>query len=344
MIYFNKNRFFKAHKWWDSHIVLMMGVIYATLSRNGSLPGLVTFLEIVVLFLVSSIGIAAFGQMFNDLYDRVQDGRTGAPNMMLGKKPPKIIIMFLSVLLIAWVPWIWLPHQKVIWSILCLEYLLFILYSQPPIRLKSRGIFGAMADSTYAYVNSNMVAALLFSSLSKGYLPSLYLVLLVAWTFTMGLRQILFHQLIDANRDLSEGINTFVVRYGALNTFRFLIFVLIPGEFLLFLSFLIYLGISAFYIPILFIIFTVYIYFRERKQWIWNTKNPIHLPSITMATLFTDRVMDHFMMGWFPMLMLAPLCLRQPWYLVVAALHYFIFENGPKRVIRYDILPRLARR
>jgi len=335
-----KNRFFKAHKWWDSHIVLMMGVIYATLSCKESLPGLGAFLGTVGLFLFSSIGIAAFGQMFNDLHDRVQDGRTGASNMMLGKKPLKIIMMFLSVLLVAWVPWIWLPHVNAIWWILVAEYLLFILYSQPPIRLKSRGILGAFVDSSYAYVNSTVVGSLLFSSMTDGNLPGLYLSLLIAWTFTMGFRQILLHQLVDANRDLADGIQTFVVKYGACWTFRLLFYIVIPGEFLLFFVFLIFLGIKSLYIPLFFSAFLIYIYLRERKKWIWCTKNPLRLPKITLATLFTDQVLDHFMLGWFPMLMLLPLCLRQPWYVVVVALHYFFFENGPKRVVKYDILPR----
>jgi 4-hydroxybenzoate polyprenyltransferase len=343
MFLFLKKPIFKADKWWNCQIALMLGAVYASLTLKDTLPEIGPLIKNIFFFLISSIGIAAFGQMFNDLHDRIQDERTGASNMMLGKKPERIILMFFSVLIMAWFPWIWLPHVNAIWWILLAEYLLFILYSQPPIRLKSRDILGAFVDSSYAYVNSTLVGTLLFSSMTNGNLPVVYLPLLIAWTFTMGFRQILLHQLVDANRDLADGIQTFVVKYGACRTFRLLFYVVIPGEFILFFVFLIFLGMKAFYIPLFFVAFMIYIYFRERKKWIWRTKNLLRLPKITLATLFTDQALDHFMLGWFPMLMLLPLCLRQPWYLVVAALHYFFFENGPKRVINYDILPRLKK-
>ena len=344
MIFFRLKDFLKAHKWWDCQIALMMGVAYSALLEQAALPAMLPLLQTALLFLISSIGIAGFGYLFNDLHDRVQDERSGARNLLAGNSSSIILAKFTLVLVMGLLPWIWLRGSHEIWCVLAFQYFLFFIYSQPPIRLKSRGVFGVMADSTYAYVNSSVVAALLFSGLTQGHLPSLYLSLLIGWTFTMGLRQILFHQLVDANRDLADGISTFVVRYGAFRTFRLLSRVLIPGELLLFSLFLIDLGMSAIYIPLFFAGFTAYIYFRERKKWIWNAKNPFLLPPISLATLFTERVMDHFMMGWFPMLMLAPLCLRQPWYLVVTVIHYFIFENGPKRVINYDILPKLKSR
>jgi len=93
-------------------------------------------------------------------------------------------------------------------------WLAFSAYSLPPLRLKTRGIFGVMADASGAHLFPALVAALL-AFRAQGTAPDLlWLALVALWAGAFGVRGILWHQLSDEEADRIGQVRTFVQRHG----------------------------------------------------------------------------------------------------------------------------------
>ena len=93
-------------------------------------------------------------------------------------------------------------------------WLAFSAYSLPPLRLKTRGLLGVMADASGAHLFPALVAALLVFR-AGGEAPDLaWLVLVAVWAGAFGVRGILWHQLSDEEADRIGNVRTFVQRHG----------------------------------------------------------------------------------------------------------------------------------
>ena len=333
----------RAHRWWDTQIPVMLALVYAVLAKAEPAPAVTTTLGTLALFLVASVGIAGFGHLFNDLFDLKQDVESGASNLVAGRHPLRLAATVILVLLLAWVPWRWLPTTPAVWTLLGLEFTLFILYSLPGVRLKERGLLGPIVDALYSWTITTAVALLVFARLGAVVVPAWASAILAAWAFVLGLRHILTHQIEDAGRDQAAGMTTYVTQHGWLPTFRILQRVLLPAEVLLFLALLLVIGVDAPIVPIGFLLWTGLMIARERDRAVQWPAAAACAPAIHRLFFFNITVLQRFYTLWFPLLTLVVLITRHPAYLLLAMLHLILFENGLAVLFRTD-LPDFRRR
>ena len=207
-------RFLKIHRWWDYQLTIMLALAYQITAGASSVPRLSSWLTALVLFVLACVGIAGFGHLVNDYFDRAADRLSGAPNLVGDRATGSLVAKTFAVFALAWIPWLWLPTDAVILCLLGVEFLLFVMYSMPVVRLKERGLLGPVTDSLYSYTVSTTVATLVFAKLAQFHIPVWFSLLLAVWSFLLGLRQMLAHQILDASRDAHAGVRTFVTING----------------------------------------------------------------------------------------------------------------------------------
>lgn len=316
----------KLHKWWKSHFGTMMTFIYLVLIISPSPPSLSVFLQTLAIFTIASLGIGTFGQLLNDLTDVDQDIRSGAQNLVARKGVTARLILFAVVLVVAILPWWWLPTSPAILTLLAGEFMLFALYSIPPFRLKNRGILGPIDDALYGYVIPNIVAVLVFAQLGGGFPPWLVFVMAL-WAFLFGLDHIVQHQLIDESRDRVDGVKTFVVTGGWDAAFDFLHWIAVPLEALSFVALLVSVGLFAPLIPMFFTIYLVLLLSVWVRLSLWNTIKLTSLPLIDRVHVVSGLVIAKFVWRWLPLLSLAALVSMRSEFLLIVPLHLALFPE-----------------
>ena len=207
----------KLSKWWDNKVPVMMILIYGRLVSSHNPPGVLPVLGTLGLFLVATLGIGTLGHLVNDYFDLEKDERTGARNLFAGCGVSGILARFTVAIFFSTWPWLLLDTPKIVWFLLVAEFVLFLSYSAPPLRLKERGLAGPCADALYAYTIPLLVTWFLFGR-KLGLDPSYgFALAILPWTCFMGLRGILTHQLLDCSRDLQSGTVTLATETGSEN-------------------------------------------------------------------------------------------------------------------------------
>jgi hypothetical protein len=207
------------------------------------------------------------------------------------------------------------------------------MYSMPVIRLKERGLLGPVTDSLYSYTVSTSVATLVFAKLAQLHIPVWFYLLIAAWSFLLGLRQILAHQILDASRDARAGLRTFVTIHGWRLTLVLLDRFIFPAESGLFLSVLCSLAPISASTWVGFMIYVPAVLLVNRTRDIRFAVNPWRLPRIDRSIFFNNTLLFRFYTEWFPLLSLIPLVQRVPSCWAVAVLHLVLFNNGLKSMI-----------
>jgi 4-hydroxybenzoate polyprenyltransferase len=329
-------QFLKIHRWWDYQLTIMLGFIYHITAMASAPPQLLSWLATFALFVLACVGIAGFGHLVNDYFDRETDRLSGAPNLVADQAAWSLISKTIAVLALAWLPWLWLPTDSVILSLLVFEFVLFLMYSMPVVRLKERGLLGPVTDSLYSYTVSTSVAMLVFAKLADFRIPIWFSLLIASWSFLLGLRQIIAHQIQDASRDERTGLQTFVTIHGLRQTLFLLDWFVFPGELT---SFLIILCVLASYSAstcVGFMLYVLVVVLVNRRRSVWFVANPWKLPRISRLMFLNNVVLFRFYTEWFPILGLIPLVRRDPAYLAVAMLHIGLFNNGLKSMIDWS--------
>lgn len=327
----------KTNRWWDYQLPVMLAGVYCSLTFAPNLPTVWMTISTMLIFFVASIGIGGFGHLVNDLFDVDQDLASGAESLIADRQTFKVVRKFIVVILLAWLPWFWLPTNPMILSLLTMEFLLCICYSMPPIRLKDRGAFGLIADSLYSYTISNAVALLVFAKLAYIKLPSWFAGLWIFWSFTVGLRQILGHQIEDLSRDRIAGIRTFVTIHGWNQSVEILEKLLFPVELCSFIVLLLLLSTySQFIAPGLFL-YTVFLILKQNLTGIHPVFRLLRTEFVERLFFINNRLLHRFYTHWMPFLALIPLVIKMPSYLALVILHFVLFQNGPKCLILSEL-------
>lgn len=310
----------------------MLAFIYLVTAFANRPPSFLSLATTLALFVITSVGIASFGQLMNDLTDIQQDVRSGASNIMAARGNAERLLLFGLVLILGIAPWFWLPRSSEIIALLAVEYLLFIFYSAPPVRLKARGLLGAVTDSLYGYVVTNAVAILVFAKRADSDL-SLFALAAAIWMFVFGLGHIIQHQLIDASRDHVDGISTFVVERGWPASLGLLRNVLLPLDYLAFFGLLCVIGSRAPMIPLFFVIHLALIARWWQSKTCWDSLGFNRLSYIDQVNLLSNHGMAHFVWHWLPPLSLITLVQAHPAYLPLVIPHLLLFPK-PLQVLR----------
>ncbi|HEY0680192.1 MAG TPA: UbiA family prenyltransferase [Chitinophagaceae bacterium] len=272
--------------------------------------------------LLTIIGIAGFGYLSNDVGDRDADRKAGKPNIALELNRWQIVSLLIFFVAIALLPWIiYFPMDEISFLLLFTQFILFITYTSPPFRLKEKGFAGVITDALYAHVNPALLAAYTFHLLSgKSYLQfDWFLIALAVWQFFLGIRNILLHQIKDADNDRLSGIRTFVTGRPEVWISRLMRKVVIPLEVLSFIAFLAPVSIEFATMAIAYPLFLLYTGMCLMIQ----KKNIVPVSYRERLYVF----LDDFYTGWIPVLILSGLSVENYRMALLLCVHLFLFKN-----------------
>jgi len=199
-------RVLRAQEWWEYKITRHVGVAFA-FAYHEHLPVWSVLGQTIVL-LLASVCCAGFVSVINDITDREADALAGKPNALIGMSLAfQAAAVLACVVPGAFVGWLMrdCPVALVAYALI---WLVFILYSFPPIRLKSRGVAGAIADGVGEQVLPAWMAASLMTEANHHEVSGFFLVPLLVWSFAFGFRGILDHQMSDRDNDRAAGLTT----------------------------------------------------------------------------------------------------------------------------------------
>jgi hypothetical protein len=202
----------RATEWWEYKLLPILGVFYATLAwRHGSIAAA---WPMAIELLVAIAPGAVYVSVINDLTDRDEDRRAGKPNRLEGRSGIVVALLVAAPVLIGIaMAWRW-RDDPLLLGAYGAAWLAFSAYSLPPLRLKTRGLPGVMADASGAHLFPALVATLL-AFRAGGEAPDLlWLALVAVWAGAFGVRGILWHQLSDEEADRIANVRTFVQRHG----------------------------------------------------------------------------------------------------------------------------------
>jgi 4-hydroxybenzoate polyprenyltransferase len=199
-------RVLRVQEWWEYKVARYVGVAYA-FAYHERLPFSAVWHQ-ALLLLLALFGCAGFVSVINEITDREADARVGKKNGMIGRsfafQAGTVLACVVPGAVIAW----WMRDCPVAVVLYFLIWLVFILYSFPPFRLKSRGFAGSLADAVGEQVLPVLLAASLMTEANHHEVAWYLAVPLVVWSFAFGLRGILDHQMRDRENDLLAGIHT----------------------------------------------------------------------------------------------------------------------------------------
>ena len=275
--------------------------------------------------IATTIGFMGFGYLTNDLADRKKDALAGKSNGTVNLSATSIVILVITFLALAILPWLYLPLDEI--SAVCIfaEFALFILYAFPPFRMKERGFFGVITDALYAHAVPGFLASWTFHLVGdKKYEDFFYYIAaLLAWQTFSGMRNIVSHHFKDFENDISSGTKTFATEIGKDRSYTWMKRVFVPLEVVSFLSFLavIQLEIYFLFITIMLFLFFAWTNFRSGE-------------SETALKHFTNTFLDRFYIHWFPYLVIFALIFRNVefWWLLI--FHFLIFHPKMGEIIR----------
>jgi hypothetical protein len=218
---------------------------------------------------------------------------------------------------------------------------MFILYAVPPVRLKTRGFPGVIADAGYAHALPILWTWFPFAIVARIPLSTAFPAILAVWAMAVGMRHLMQHQAFESAEDTAAGTRTFAVRHGAARTFSLVVRVLIPVELAAFLIVLIYMSFDLPVIAVVFVIYCAFEAFRFRVLWLQRLNILAALSRPDRATIVGTLILSQFYELWLPVTVLSALAFRAPAYVFLLAIYLLVFRNGPGQFLRRDV-PQLS--
>lgn len=220
--------------WWGAMVGPLLAVALLQVLRHDLTPRIA--LVRLAALVWSAAALAAYGYVVNDWSDIASDRRAGKRNAMAGVPAPARLVLVVALVALGAAPWLVLGHDVRLHAaaigVLAAIGLMPLLYSARPVRLKERGVGGLVADAANAHVLPTLFAVTLLLGPSGGLHGGdlALLVLAGVWASGFGLRSIVVHQLVDADRDCSSGVRTWVVAHGEARGRRLIVRALFPVE------------------------------------------------------------------------------------------------------------------
>lgn len=316
-------KFTRYTEWWEYKLVPLLSVGYATLllhqyPLDQAVPQL-------IFLLLAIITGAVYVSVINDLTDIREDALAGKTNRMANLSPlwRGIIVGICLTAGIIFGYFIWPDRLSLLFY--TMAWIVFSLYSLPPVRLKKRGIWGVLCDA----MGAHLFPALLIASNLTFYMHIetnlAWYLSIGAWSLCYGLRGILWHQFYDRENDISSGTTTFASGIKPEN-FRIserFIFILEIAAFTLLLSYLINI-----WIIVSVCIYIIVVYIRKRS---FNYKICLIIsPSSSPYQL----IMNDYYLVFFPLSLLFTAALNYKYGWVILCFHILLFPKRTMLVVK----------
>ena len=323
----------RARDWWDYKLPPLLAIAYS-LVLAGEVPFGIAIAAIVA-FTVFLGATAGFGYFLNDLCDVTADRAAAKRNAASEISPAKRALLLVGLLALALAPWLLLPRTLPILALVAAELGLFVAYSAPPLRLKSRGSAALVADALYAHTLPTLIAVLTFGDLGTLELGP-WIALVASWSFIHGLRGILLHQVDDLRADMSAGIRTAVSPRTTARALFIVAFVLLPGEIVLFVALAFLLSGSVPWFVAYAMIVSGILALRARGEAlrtnsVETTARTVPQRHRRFADFLGSWVLNDFFEKWMPLYPLVLLSIADPRFGIVATLHVLLFKTALPR-------------
>lgn len=310
---------FRASEWWNSKIASLCGLIYLfALANNIEVK---TFLPTFLFLIIWMVFAASFGFYINDIFDVEKDAIAGKRNFAKLHSNLKRFSISVFLCLGIFLNWLFLSKSLAIGVLIIAQIFLFFLYSLPFIRLKEKPLLGIISDAVYAYVIPGWIILILTTGNTIGNSYILFMCYM-AWLTTVGVRNIISHQLEDYENDRQTGTITSVTHYGYENVLRFLKIILPFFELSLLITFLCLQPEKLKYLALFYIIYVIYVVLRELKSDLWNN-NQITIKHYNLLYNFFNE----FYEKWLPPIMLILLSFKESVYFILLITHLIIFSK-----------------
>lgn len=198
----------RSSEWWEYKLSPLLGIGYATLLLfHQNIFDHAGWLLIILLSLI--IG-AVYVSIINDITDIDEDLASGKKNRMAGLSKKWLFILPAICIAIGlyFIFFVYYPDglSMLLYTI---PWISFSLYSFRPVRLKSRGIFGALADASGSHIFTSLLMVASVCYITGKNVNWFWFFSIGIWACCYGLRGILWHQFTDRDNDLVAGVNTF---------------------------------------------------------------------------------------------------------------------------------------
>lgn len=280
----------RAHQWWHYKIPLALAVAFG-FSWMNRIPFSMLILP-TGLMVLASAAAGIWASVINDFMDLDQDMLAGKSTPMMELSlPSRRAIVAGSVLLNAVVAWI-LQRYPVSVLLLVANWVTFALYSVPPIRIKERGALGVIAIALGEHVFLGLLAISLVLEVTGMPLVSVsipWLLAYLGWSAAFGMRGIIWHQILDIEKDRRAGCKTLgavIGKEGLAHIGKWYVF---PFEMVCFFIFL-FLSHDC--------IFVIFLPIYALTEWLrckcWGCNIVIAAPRPNMRFIMTEYYQIYF--------------------------------------------------
>jgi 4-hydroxybenzoate polyprenyltransferase len=315
----------RAVEWWEHKLSPVFATLYATaLLLNLSIISLWPLLLLALFALVPG---AAYVSVINDLTDLADDVASGKNNRLTGKSRTFTTALLACCILPGVAVSLYWRNDPLLLSLYLAAWVAFSLYSIPPVRLKTRGALGLLADASGAHLFPTLLVVVLVYRWRGDPVDPLWFASVAAWSLCFGLRGNLWHQLSDVHNDEQAGLLTFARRHKITRLHRLGNFVIFPVEAFAFAVMLWHAG-SRF--AIAFLIFYALLEWSRRAMWRMNlvVVAPRERGSIVMLEYYEV---------FFPLALLLSSARQHPLDALMLAAHLLFFPARAAQAVK-DII------
>lgn len=307
----------RAFEWWEYKLSPLFATIYATaVVLNVSLFSL---WPLFCLALIALVPGAAYVSVVNDLTDLKDDQDSGKANRLIGRSGIFIFAVLAACILPGIVVAISWRDDLLLLFLYLGAWAAFSLYSIPPFRLKSRGLLGLLADASGAHLFPTLLVVTLVYRWIGAAIDPAWFTAVAFWSFSFGLRGIMWHQLSDLPHDKLIGLRTFAGRHKITSLHKLGNFIIFPIEIAAF-SFMLWRLSSRFS----FVFLGIYALLEFSRKKLWDTQLVIVAPKPRYRILMLE-----YYEVFYPLAPLLSSSLRHPRDVAILAVHFILF---PRRV------------
>jgi hypothetical protein len=196
----------RSSDWWSYKVAPLVSISYITLSHYhiAILPNILRLVSLVC-YIASA---ATYVSIINDFCDKEEDLIAGKRNNFSNGSRAKTFLLLTVALGLVVACILRLKDKPYSALFFFLTLLTYSLYSFPPVRLKSRGWAGALADASGAHL---FITLFVVSYLNETLVHKVSIGWYFSWAslmFLYGVRGILWHQNFDKKNDAISNIKT----------------------------------------------------------------------------------------------------------------------------------------
>jgi 4-hydroxybenzoate polyprenyltransferase len=312
--------------WWSFITPVVLSSVYFVILIKGM--DFIESIQDISLWFISIIGTAAFGFSLNNTFDLEADKKAEKINhLALLPKWKQWTIVLLSLIL-ATTPWFFLNLNFSAVGLLIFQIILLIAYSTPPIRLKNNNYLSIISDSLYSgmiFIIAIVVAGNFEADFFK--YPTILFAVTVCTLFFRGLRNIIIHQIADAENDQKAGISTFALRYGKDNSLKVSYgFVIAESIGIIAFTILISLEIS-YWLSLIIPAFLIYFVLKR-----------FEIKNINKSKFIFTQIINDFYEDILPLIFLILLSFNDYYFVIILIIHLVLFKNKFLYTLVYSFL------